>query len=630
MMNKTFKQILVFSITILFLINIPLSEASMSASNSSDECFGFIIPVNQYQSNNLQINISILINELLGSNIEVFWITNMINVSSKTLDEDSPVENNIFEKGSYIIPFSDDQTVSLMTTNIIFNYYAKDIVASYKLMESIENIEVYQLVEPKIAVHNGPSVDAYNFANCLRKGGFHNIDFLTYSEIPDGLNNDDFNVFIWGGGVASISKHAIKNILNGTHNKAIHSIREFMKEGGGYVGACFGQMMLSKNTITPFMKIGVGNIFGRVVQGVGCNYTTQGLKELFVYKNVFPGGVMAFAKIKNFNSPVVYGLQDYIPMWHYGGPMPKICGDDVDDIAVFHNLTDVNGDLGTSEILQKICNKKIEGRSNIISTKYGKGKAVTYSSHHEKIRAFNDFPEYSCPIRLVHNSIFYVTSKELITIDIDKKINFSDLELEIIAPSSANVSELIVFQCSISNSTSPYAYLWNMGDGIISNINDPSHEYIIPGEFLITLVVADNNSNFDVCFLEINISGESANENRPPEKPINSYSYTQVGKPGELIYFRVKSEDPDGDLFWFKIIQDDEEDKIVNEYYTKNQYVESNQFFEFFNFWEKSGIHTIKVKAVDIHGAESEWADPIEIIITKHPIFTRLIARLLS
>ena len=52
---------------------------------------------------------------------------------------------------------------------------------------------------------------------------------------------------------------------------------------------------------------------------------------------------------------------------------------------------------------------------------------------------------------------------------------------------------------------------------------------------------------------------------------------------------------------------------------------ESDQICELpSTIFNKRGVYHIKVKAIDTYGAESEWSDPVDIIVTKYPLITRL------
>lgn len=146
MQVKHSKILTISVILMLVLVIIPIKTSAVSTSESSEECYGFLIPVNQYQSNDLQMDISKLVNELLRNDVGVYWITNSIYVSSKTLNENSSVENNYFEKGSYIVPFVYNKSINAIATNIVFKYKIKSLVSSYKLMQLLTDVEVGVIV----------------------------------------------------------------------------------------------------------------------------------------------------------------------------------------------------------------------------------------------------------------------------------------------------------------------------------------------------------------------------------------------------------------------------------------------------------------------------------------------------
>ncbi|MES2679684.1 MAG: PKD domain-containing protein [Bacteroidota bacterium] len=67
----------------------------------------------------------------------------------------------------------------------------------------------------------------------------------------------------------------------------------------------------------------------------------------------------------------------------------------------------------------------------------------------------------------------------------------------------------------------PYSYLWNFGDGNTSNAPNPSHNYIIPGTYPITLRVIDVNN--DTIYAKYNNATETQ-----PMACLTNYSITSV------------------------------------------------------------------------------------------------------
>jgi len=631
MQLKNNKLLVISVIFILIMQFNPISTSRISTSNNSNECYGFIIPVTRNQSNNIQMEISKLVNELLRNDIELYWITNQTYVFSKTFDKNSSVDNNYFENGSYIVPFSSNKLKNAIASSIVYKYNIDGCIKPYILMEPVNNIQVYKLVEPKIAVHNGPGVEVYSYVNCLRNSGFLNYDFLTWEEIPEKLNNDDYNVFVWGGGFDVPTDGVINLLGSGKLQKAFVSVNKFIKNGGGYIGSCGGCQMASSGPV--FFPINLLQSFlpGNIIPpigGVGCDYIVTVLKTGYLGKFV-KGGVVIH-KLLDLDNPVTYGINEFVPIFYAHGPTIEWCGPNTKPLAVYHGIGNefFNG-TELPDFLKKIWLKAIIGKTGIVESRIGDGKVVTFGSHPENDFYPQEFTDYPSTARLVYNSLYYVTSEGPIFINIEKDINFSDLRLEIEGPQCGDVSDIIEFHCNITGGNPPYIYYWDFDDGTKSNISAPSHMYMEPGNFSVILTVIDQNEKINVTFFEINISGEPIVNNSPPETPVEFYG-KRFKRPGEKVFFRTNTKDPDGDLFWYRLQEkhDDIWEDIWDDFENESSYLfESGENCEFPLIWIEEKNHYIRFKAIDVHGAESKWSEPIEIIITKHPFISRIFNR---
>ena len=58
--------------------------------------------------------------------------------------------------------------------------------------------------------------------------------------------------------------------------------------------------------------------------------------------------------------------------------------------------------------------------------------------------------------------------------------------------------------------------------------------------------------------------------------------------------------------------------------------LESGEEIEASHIWTEKGSYEIKVKAKDIHGAESEWSDPLEVAMPKNKAINPLSLRFLE
>jgi outer membrane protein assembly factor BamB len=62
-------------------------------------------------------------------------------------------------------------------------------------------------------------------------------------------------------------------------------------------------------------------------------------------------------------------------------------------------------------------------------------------------------------------------------------------------PYSGNAEESIKFEGTVFGGILPYTYHWNFGDGNTSDIEDPSHTYARPGDYIATFTVVDGDEN---------------------------------------------------------------------------------------------------------------------------------------
>jgi len=97
----------------------------------------------------------------------------------------------------------------------------------------------------------------------------------------------------------------------------------------------------------------------------------------------------------------------------------------------------------------------------------------------------------------------------------------------------------------------------------------------------------------------------------PPEKPSRPSGQT-LGKKGEEYTYTSSTTDPDGDQIYYWFDWGDGTNSGWVGPYNSGQTGSAN------HIWGKTGKYEIKVKAKDIYGAESEWSDPLPVIMPKN------------
>ena len=276
MFIKIINKIILFLI-ILFLIqpfsismyneNLIFNDLQNVNTNktNNNEIYGFIIlnPSTTEISNNsnLQYETLNIINDLLRNNIHIYWLSNDINILTKSIFSDDITENKVIKQGSFFIPFIKNQSKNLMSMVIISKYYFNNNLSLDNnillINEPIQNIEFYKLSEPNIAYYfdQGITRECINwYMSSLSKAGFLKSEILNDSGILNSLKNDNYNVLIWPGGNMFDSFKKDLNFFSLLDRQ--YTIKNFISNGGGYVGSCYGAFMASSGIrLTPFFLI---------------------------------------------------------------------------------------------------------------------------------------------------------------------------------------------------------------------------------------------------------------------------------------------------------------------------------------------------------------------------------------
>jgi PKD repeat protein len=155
--------------------------------------------------------------------------------------------------------------------------------------------------------------------------------------------------------------------------------------------------------------------------------------------------------------------------------------------------------------------------------------------------------------------------------------------------------QVIQLTGSAENGNPPYHYQWRFGDGNTSDEQNPTHSYSAEGNYTVKLSVTDADDLIVTDTTWALISGN----NTPPGTPeIRGPSH---GKPLVQYNFYVVSTDPDGDdLSYYVDWGDNTTSGWLGPYPSGAQEIVSHN-------WSQKGTYSVKVKAKDMHGAESDW-----------------------
>ncbi|MCX6661764.1 MAG: FG-GAP-like repeat-containing protein [Euryarchaeota archaeon] len=162
-------------------------------------------------------------------------------------------------------------------------------------------------------------------------------------------------------------------------------------------------------------------------------------------------------------------------------------------------------------------------------------------------------------------------------------------------PYYGSPGEMIQFTGTVENGNPPYDYQWDFGDGSTSNQQNPTHSYSNEGNYTVALSVTDSD---DLTIMDTTwalIGGSNVPPNTPDiqgpskGKPLTHYKYTFV------------ATDPDLDtVFYFVDWGDNTSSGWLGPYSSGLQGSAVHN-------WNEKGTYSVKVKAKDIHGAESGW-----------------------
>ena len=190
-------------------------------------------------------------------NISVYWSFRDFNTTSIKID--APYcKNRFFNRGSFIVPFTGDELKDRLIVSIIHDYEYRSEIESFYPVESYYityplSLDVYPLNYPRCAYHFGEAVSYFllsSYLDLLLSGGFFDNQLLLDDQIANGLNNKNFDLLIWPG--ANTARGLISPIKTGLHLEVSKAIRSFVRNGGGYVGSCYGAVSASSGMLLPF------------------------------------------------------------------------------------------------------------------------------------------------------------------------------------------------------------------------------------------------------------------------------------------------------------------------------------------------------------------------------------------
>ncbi|MCK4365257.1 MAG: hypothetical protein KAW45_04350 [Thermoplasmatales archaeon] len=402
---------IIASIIVICFLSVSLNQYAVSSEPLNDSiplCYGFILPNaildNKTLENQIFCKIRHLVNDLLREDISVFWTSSNMTINVSKINNGKIEENLLFEKGSFIVPFTGVDIVDLKIIAIVCDYNQSSEIEQnnnaktpvYLLKEQI-SFDGYDLSNVKI-------LNFMNFLTCGEswyvdvafKCGFLNYDFVYNDNTSKKLEDSDYNLLIWPGyDLYYPSLFAALEIILDFPTRRNRAIRDFVGKGGGFVGSCQAVFMAARG-MKPLPAY----------PSILTQYPNLPSIGLLSISDIVTASGLAITKdleqeILDKNHPVVYGVDHYLT----GGFLihgPKIIkiGESVNVIANFKN------------------DSYLDGTPSIVSNNFGDGKVVLFSPHSE-IRDPDTGPKFwdgettgtYNGKKLITNAFYYTTAQ---------------------------------------------------------------------------------------------------------------------------------------------------------------------------------------------------------------------------
>jgi len=427
--------------TSTFFSYVDIALPSLDDGVRDADCYGFIIPLPAGKDSTYETfqnsKVRHLINDLLRENVTVYWSSCTFSAISKEINNESDVVERCYKKGDFIIPFSGDLYKDALTTAIIYDYNKTSEIEDddflkteiYKLISPV-SIDAYKLVEPKIAQHLGtPTRYGWPiYLHVAEAGGFLTMEFLLDDETAQYLNNNDFNVFMWPYGPnPETTVEVVKSLTN---KDGMNAIRQFVRNGGGYVGSCYGALAACSGYLAPIPFFTLRYAYNPD-RSVTFPFISLSISDsLMRQKRVNNYELyIATSEIEDTNHPLTYGLNKTVKDF-FNGPLFLWLGPNSEKIATY---TSLQSEIDSS--VDPVFQKRVLGTPSWVHSTFGDGKIVLFGSHPELVNNISlllerfdweDDPYYGR--RTIHNALFYVTSENLKETEITNEYPVSFIE----------------------------------------------------------------------------------------------------------------------------------------------------------------------------------------------------------
>ncbi|HMA83747.1 MAG TPA: NosD domain-containing protein [Candidatus Thermoplasmatota archaeon] len=387
-------------------INGDVSGRGCENDSLENYCYCFAIAVQDspdQHGRSKESSVCKLVNDLLRMNISVYYsLSNFSSLVVTTASTDSFFHT--FSKGTVLIPFIGNQSKDVLLSMIISDYAGNHELSKvtpiemYMILDSI-TISVLPLAPARIGLYFGHyigqmSMNAY--VETMVESGFLDYQIITDETFVQKVDNSNINVLIWAGGNTGLSKIECAKTL--VYEKNFDRLDSFIRQGGGYIGSCYGASVISSGIFVPFSKI-LSKI--KLIPSVGFLSLIQ--------SSFFPLGYSGHNTVtfEKMSHPIFFGVSNQTTTFHASSPIFSWVQNEGDVLA---RLTDFDVAWynpmipGINSELVDTYFQSCLGMPIWLSKTYGKGKII----------AFGDHPELflnTANTKILHNSVYYTTSK---------------------------------------------------------------------------------------------------------------------------------------------------------------------------------------------------------------------------
>lgn len=434
-LNVSFTLFLLTSVFQLNPIPLTTSDVSFFTQDLSVElCYGFYIPLPSSEiiaeNPDVQLTLMNLINDLLRLQIPVYWLTDSINIKVQEINTFQPSTTIRGHVGSFLIPFTNISTTDSLLIAVIYDYNQThelhidtQPLTIFQLSESLILPHSYKLIEPRIAYYYGDGVYSNSlnwYVTTLYHSGFLSNTYLDDDEVITTLNPDEYNVFIWPGG--EIIEDIQSDIDVKTRIRKQNSIKEFVADGGGYIGSCYGAFAASSGT--RFFPFPLLSYYTSSAPSIGF----LSIQDCFTALGI---SCSINITVSVDSHPVLFGVNGTLHDSQLrGGAVYTWLGPHTKSLGV---IEDVNSTIWTHWFRDLFSsNKSIAHRVIDLWVRFTQGKTVWTTSEYGagKVVTFGDHPEIgSIDLkRVVHNAVFYVSSEHQKGTTISFSLPASDIQ----------------------------------------------------------------------------------------------------------------------------------------------------------------------------------------------------------